>query len=99
MHFIYGCANGNGRDALRMYREQFPDRQIPDHRKFQRLHRQLNDTGSNHLTRHEAGRKRVVRSASLEKSILNTVGDRPESRTIAVIHQASVIAIKQFVEC
>ncbi|GFW27102.1 hypothetical protein TNCV_93281 [Trichonephila clavipes] len=32
MHYMYGCANGNGRAALRMYHSQFPDRRMPYHR-------------------------------------------------------------------
>ncbi|GFU96879.1 hypothetical protein TNCV_2802901 [Trichonephila clavipes] len=38
---MYGRANGNSKDALRMYYTQFPKRRIPDHRIFQRLHRPL----------------------------------------------------------
>ncbi|GFS67245.1 hypothetical protein TNCV_2902531 [Trichonephila clavipes] len=41
MHYMYGRANGNGRDALRMYHAQSPDQRMPDHRIFQWLHRQL----------------------------------------------------------
>lgn len=34
MHYMYGRANGNGRAALRMYRAEYPDRRMPDHRIF-----------------------------------------------------------------
>ncbi|GFW11745.1 hypothetical protein TNCV_1082911 [Trichonephila clavipes] len=45
MHYMYGCANGNHKAALQMYHAQFPGRQMPDHRIFQGLHRQLRETG------------------------------------------------------
>ena len=34
MHYMYGRANGNDRDVLRMYHTQFRDRRTPDHRFF-----------------------------------------------------------------
>ncbi|GFX60459.1 hypothetical protein TNCV_1181781 [Trichonephila clavipes] len=43
MHYMYDRANGNGRVVLRMYHAQFPDRRMPDHRSFQRLHHQLRE--------------------------------------------------------
>ncbi len=49
MHYMYGRANGNVRAELRMYQAQFPDRRMPDHSFFQRLHRQLSETGSFHF--------------------------------------------------
>ena len=51
MHYMYNRANGKGRAALRMYHAQFHDRRMPNHRIFQRLHRQLSETGKFHLTR------------------------------------------------
>ncbi|GFW85203.1 hypothetical protein TNCV_3249431 [Trichonephila clavipes] len=43
MHYMHGRANANDRAALRMYHARFPDRPMPDHRIFQRLHRQLRE--------------------------------------------------------
>ncbi|GFW69984.1 uncharacterized protein TNCV_1404371 [Trichonephila clavipes] len=57
-----------------------------NHKIFQRLHRRLREMRSFHVTRHDAGRRRVVRSLSLEESILNGVADRPESRTRTDVH-------------
>ncbi|GFY28602.1 uncharacterized protein TNCV_4150331 [Trichonephila clavipes] len=83
MHYMYGRVNGNDRAALQRYHAQFPDRRMPNHSMFQRLR----DTRSFHVTRHDAGRQRAVRSPSLEESILNVVAVRPESSTRAVAHQ------------
>ncbi|GFY02471.1 hypothetical protein TNCV_3503521 [Trichonephila clavipes] len=44
MHYIYSHVNGNSSAALRMYRTQFPDRRMPNHRIFQWLHRPLRKT-------------------------------------------------------
>ncbi|GIY19795.1 hypothetical protein CDAR_365711 [Caerostris darwini] len=56
MHCLYSSANGNGRAALRMYHEQFPDRRMPDH-ILRPLHRQQ---GSFHVTRYDAGLRTTV---------------------------------------
>ncbi|GFX36147.1 hypothetical protein TNCV_4216691 [Trichonephila clavipes] len=61
MHYMLGRGNGNGRASQRMYHTQCPDRCVPDHRIFKQLHRKLRETGSFHVTRHNAGRRRAVR--------------------------------------
>lgn len=45
MHFCYGLANGSGPEAVRLYRERFPDRQIPDRKLFEKIHRRLCEDG------------------------------------------------------
>ncbi|GFX90018.1 hypothetical protein TNCV_887161 [Trichonephila clavipes] len=74
-HYMYNHANSNGIAALRMYHGEFSDRRIPDHRSFQRLHRQLRETRSFYVTKHNGGRQRAVRSPSPEEIILNVVSD------------------------
>ncbi|PRD30561.1 UNVERIFIED_CONTAM: hypothetical protein NCL1_26092 [Trichonephila clavipes] len=69
-----------------MYHAQFPDRRMPYHRIFQRLHRQLRQTRSFYITRHDSGQQRAVRILNLEESILNVVAERPESSTRAFAH-------------
>ncbi|GFV40448.1 hypothetical protein TNCV_4494051 [Trichonephila clavipes] len=73
-----------------MYCPQFADRRMPDHRVYQRLHRQLREIPSFHVIRHDTGRRRAVRSPSLEESILNVVPDSAESNARAVAHHVSV---------
>ena len=46
MHFVYGLADGNARQAQRLYEERFPHREVPDQRHFQRLHQRLRETGN-----------------------------------------------------
>ncbi|GFV77896.1 transposable element Tcb1 transposase [Trichonephila clavipes] len=73
-----------------MYHSQFPDRQIPDHRIFQPLHR---ETRSFRVTRHNARGRKAARSPSMEESILNVVADRPESSTRAIAHHVNYGAV------
>ncbi|GFX29476.1 uncharacterized protein TNCV_4498711 [Trichonephila clavipes] len=84
---MYGGVNGNSRAALRKYHAQFPDRRMPNHSIFQRIHRQLRKERLFHVTRHDAGRRRAVRSPSLKESILNVEADRPKSSRAVVSHQ------------
>lgn len=46
MHFVYGLADGNAREARRLYTQRFPNRVQPDHRIFQRLHANLREDGT-----------------------------------------------------
>ena len=87
MHYMYSRENVNGRTALRMHHAQFPDLRMLDHRIFQLLHRQLNETGSIHVAGYEDGRQIAVLSPSLVECILNIVIDKPKSSTKVVIHQ------------
>ncbi|GFU21373.1 hypothetical protein TNCV_757741 [Trichonephila clavipes] len=66
MRYMYDSVNGKGRNTLRMYQAQFLDRRMPYHRISQRFHRQLPETRSFHVTRHNASLQRAVRSSSLE---------------------------------
>ncbi|GFT17725.1 hypothetical protein TNCV_2588171 [Trichonephila clavipes] len=63
-----------------------------------RLHRQLRETRWFHVTRRDAGRRRTVRSPSLEESTLNVVIDRTESSIRTVSHHVNVSRHTTFVE-
>ena len=43
IHFVYGAAEGNSREAQRMYEERYPGRAVPDRRMFDRVHRLLGE--------------------------------------------------------
>ena len=45
MHLVYGRAQGNARNAERMYRDQFPNRHLPGPRFSTNLHMRLRETG------------------------------------------------------
>lgn len=46
IHFVYGLANGNGREAQRLYQQRFPMRSLPHYQFFTRIHNRLRETGS-----------------------------------------------------
>lgn len=46
MHFIYGAAAGNAREAARRYREQFPNRRHLAWSTFQMIRQRLGEIGS-----------------------------------------------------
>ena len=53
MYLMYGIAE---RHALRLYRDSFPDREMPGHRFFTNIHARLRDTGSFRVNRVHLGR-------------------------------------------
>ncbi|GBM49154.1 hypothetical protein AVEN_148079-1 [Araneus ventricosus] len=81
MHFMYGLANGNNLEAVRLYRQRFPRRHVPDRKMFERLHRCLCETGSFVSDMHDTGRGRSVRTPQAVEDILQGVEDRPDIRT------------------
>lgn len=81
MHYIYGAALGNAREAQRLYRERFPTRRVPDARIFQRLHQQLCERGSFARCMQDAGRSRSARTPSVTDDILDRISEMPESST------------------
>src|ERR1700755_1070984 len=60
MHFVYGRANGNSLAAMRLYEEMYPNRVIPHHTMFARLHQRLGETGSFKKLTNGNGRPRTV---------------------------------------
>ncbi|GFW65591.1 hypothetical protein TNCV_3550141 [Trichonephila clavipes] len=71
-------ANGNGRTPLtNVSGEVSRSRNTGSHRIFLRLHRQLRETRSFHVTKQDADRRRAVRSPNLEEIILNIVAIDP----------------------
>ena len=59
-HLTYGAANGNARQAARLFQERFPNRYIPGHRMFSNLHQRLRDIGRFEINRRDAGRQSSV---------------------------------------
>ena len=45
MHLMYGLASGNAAEAVRLYAQRFPNRELPDRRTFERVDRNLRETG------------------------------------------------------
>lgn len=80
MHFIYGLANGNALEAMRIYHERYPNRVCPDSRTFTNIHRRLSEYGSfKHNT--SEGRPRTVRTPEVEEAVLHAVEENPATST------------------
>lgn len=88
MHFVYGAANGNSLEAQRLYGERFPNRRLPNRKTFERLHRQLCETGSFLSSRLDAGCART--DGMVEEAILDMVADQPSTSTRAVARQLQI---------
>ncbi|EZA53585.1 hypothetical protein X777_06941 [Ooceraea biroi] len=67
IHFYYGRANGNALAARRLYSEAFPNRRLPYHTTFTRIHQHLREHGKFEISRNNAGRDRVVRTPQIEE--------------------------------
>lgn len=81
MHFVYGRANGNGLKARRLYSELYPDRIVPHHGIFARIHQRLREDGSFSRSTVDCGRSREVRTAALEEAVLNSIEESPRNST------------------
>lgn len=79
MHLVYGQADCNARAAQRLYRERYPQRDVPDRRVFSNVHHNLCEDGSLRGSRRSAGRPRVARTPAMEENVLDVVERNPRS--------------------
>ncbi|KAJ4437454.1 hypothetical protein ANN_17598 [Periplaneta americana] len=84
--FMYGRANGNGREAVQLYQMAFPDRRQPNHQTFVAVYRRVAETGTVAPQTGDRGRPRIVRTPNLEEDILHCAEDDPgiSTRQLAV---------------
>nr|CAI5825460.1 unnamed protein product [Callosobruchus analis] len=84
MLLIYGEAKDNGRQAVPLYVQKFPNRRIPHHSTFASIEMRLRETGNLRIKRNNAGRQRTTRTVRIKEVILNNLLERPSlsSRTI-----------------
>lgn len=80
IHYFYGVALGNAREAARLYALQYPDRRHPHHSTFTRVHQRMLETGSA-LPRREGNLVQAVRNPELEERVLQEVADDPTVST------------------
>nr|CAI5834537.1 unnamed protein product [Callosobruchus analis] len=81
MLLIYGEAKNNGRQAVRLYEQKFPNRRIPHHSTFASIEMRLRETGNLRTKRNNAGRPRTTRTVPIEEAILNNLLERPSLST------------------
>lgn len=90
IHLTYGAANGNGREAARLYAERFPQRRHPHHSTFPSVDRRLRETGTFRPHLADTGRPRFVRTPQLEETILEAVSENPQTSTRSVASDVGV---------
>nr|CAH7734088.1 unnamed protein product [Callosobruchus chinensis] len=81
MLLIYGEAKNNGRQAVRLYEQKFPNRRIPHHSTFASIEVRLRETRNLRTKRNNAGRPRTTRTVRIEEAILNNILERPSLST------------------
>ena len=90
MHLMYGLAQGNGREARRLYLERFPNRRLPSHPTFASVDGRLRETGSFAISNTCIGHSRSVRAPEKKEYVLNRFQERPSTSTRAVAAEISV---------
>lgn len=88
MHLVYGAADCNGRTALRLYQERFPNRRAPHHTIFARLHRRLRENGS--FERATMNRERSTRTPDNEENVLRLAEGNPSTSTRAITQRLGI---------
>ena len=71
MIMCHGAAGGNGRRALRMHQERFPNRNHPHHTMFARLYESLREDESLR-PRGISGIPRLTRTPAFEEEVLES---------------------------
>ncbi|GFY00427.1 uncharacterized protein TNCV_1664661 [Trichonephila clavipes] len=89
IHLMYGADNSNGRTVLQLYQYRFPSRDMPNHKMFQTLHRQLCENGSFITSTGGKCRSRAVRQTHLEEIILDYGNEIPGTSKRAVACQST----------
>ena len=88
MIMCYGAAGRNGRSALSMYQERFPNGNHPHHTKFARLYQRLREDGSLRPWC-IGGRQCQTRTPAFEEEVLESVDNDPSTSTPAIAHVMS----------
>src|SRR5678816_3785793 len=81
MHFVYCRTNGNLLTAMRLYEEMYPNRVIPHHTMFARLHQRFREAGSFKKLTNGNGRPRTVSTPDAEEQVLQELEDIPTTST------------------
>ncbi|KAJ4437732.1 hypothetical protein ANN_17877 [Periplaneta americana] len=85
MVFVYGQTAGNGREAARMHRATYPDRQHhPHHTTFGAIFWRLCEHGS-FETDERAGRPHTVRTPDVEEHVLHDSENNPGTSSRQVL--------------
>ena len=73
MHLAYGTADENGRRAIQVYEDLYPERRIPQHEMFARMHRNLCERDSLRRNMQDSGRRRLTRTVNVAEQVLQSI--------------------------
>lgn len=90
MHFMYGRANGNAREAARLYQETYPGRRHPESRTFTRVHQRLRENGCFAYGRAVGRPARIT--PEVEDMVLEAVQLSPGTSTRRIATQVPVLS-------
>jgi hypothetical protein len=90
MVLAYGAEGGNAVQAQMVYREQFPDRVVPNSKTVTSSVQRLRDTGKFHPRTQDRGRDRSQRVLDIEPQILEAVEANSGTNTRRVALQVGV---------
>ncbi|GFR25188.1 hypothetical protein TNCT_64591 [Trichonephila clavata] len=79
MHLVYGMANYNGREALRMYSQKYLSRRMPSRSFFATIHRRFRETGSLDVHKPDSGRQRISRAVDAEERVFHALQCNPST--------------------
>jgi hypothetical protein len=90
-HIIYGCTNGDSREARHLYAERYLQHRIPSPKLQTKLHQRLGESGFFTWRVLDCGKPRSVQTADTEVTVLRSVEDDPwvTVRRIAVCPENS----------
>ncbi|KAK5639194.1 hypothetical protein RI129_011686 [Pyrocoelia pectoralis] len=91
---LIGFCNGNCRESVRVYRQRFPNRQIPNRQTFANVERRLRETGGLKPIKMNAGRPIRGRPPDAEEEILETVHNNSRTSAILLERQTGVSMCK-----
>lgn len=77
MILVYGFCRENACESVRVYRERYPNRRVPNRKTFSKVVRRARETGSLKAPVGGRGRPRSARTAELEEIILDNVAENP----------------------
>ena len=84
MLLVYGFCQGNGRRSVRVYRDRFPNRRIPNRTIFANIERRLRETCTFTARIHNSSRQQTARNVEQEEAILEMIDEEPEISTRAI---------------
>ena len=81
MHLAYDTANGNSREAVRIYVARYLNKHVPAHQIFVSINRGSCEDGAFRRARPEGGRRRRLRDPEMEEEILEHFQNNPTTST------------------